>query len=253
MKILNRISKRHPTMSPFRLVDRTSTTGQPVRLGRLVLLSVFVAGGLASCANRDNLTTGAVPDDYRTRHPIVIAEAEHTIDIPVASGDRRLTIGASDVVRGFASSYKNASTGTVQILSPTGSSNGAGVSAIRRDIRRVLVASGVPSDRLFELTYQAGGQDDAAPIRLSFNAVTAKTHACGNWPEDLAKNTVDNRNYENFGCASQSNLAAQVANPMDLIGPREMSPIDSVRRGQAIKDYRGVATTSATTITFTTN
>ena len=55
-------------------------------------------------------------------------------------------------------------------------------------------------------------------------------------------NTVQNRNYENFGCASQANLAAMVAEPMDLIGPRQMSPIDAVRRGQVIKDYRGIKT-----------
>ena len=47
-------------------------------------------------------TTGALPDDYRTRHPIVVGEQERTIDIPIATGATRLTRGQSEVIAGFA-------------------------------------------------------------------------------------------------------------------------------------------------------
>ena len=112
--------------------------------------------------------------------------------------------------------------------------------AMRREIRGLFVAAGVPATRLVETSYLAESNGDAAPIRLSYHAITAKTAPCGNWPTDLVTNTSQNRNYENFGCASQSNLAAQIANPSDLIAPRNMSPIDATRRGQVIKDYRGL-------------
>src|SRR6218665_605190 len=56
---------------------------------------------LASCGNSE-LTTGSIPDDYRPRHPIVLADGETTLDLPVAAGDVRLTIGMKDTVRGFA-------------------------------------------------------------------------------------------------------------------------------------------------------
>ncbi|MDE1996302.1 MAG: pilus assembly protein CpaD, partial [Rhizobiaceae bacterium] len=51
-----------------------------------------------------------------------------------------------------------------------------------------------------------------------------------------------------FGCASQNNLAAQVANPTDLIAPRAMSPIDADQRSKVIDNYRNgtVATSTAT-------
>ena len=107
--------------------------------------------------------------------------------------------------------------------------------------------------RLSEASYQANGDGDAAPIRLSYTAITAKTAPCGNWPKDLVANTIENKNYENFGCASQANLAAQIANPMDLLGPRAMSPIDAVQRGEVIKDYRGVSTGTETTININNN
>lgn len=241
--IVNRNIKGQSTMRP-------NTSTGPARLARMLAISALLVAGtaLAGCANRDGMSTGALPDDYRTRHPIVIAEAEHSIDVPVASSDRHLTKGARDVIRGFASGYTNSATGTVQILLPSGSVNAHAASALRKEIRGVLVSAGIPATRLVEAHYQANGDGDAAPIRLSYTAITAKTAPCGNWPKDLVVNTIENKNYENFGCASQANLAAQVANPMDLLGPRAMSPIDAAQRGQVISDYRGISSDDGTTI-----
>jgi pilus assembly protein CpaD len=204
---------------------------------RLAALAI-VAGLLASCGTRDNQATGAIPDDYRTRHPIVLAEAEHTIDIPVASGDTRLTQGTRDVIRGFAAAYRNASSGIVQIMLPRGSANSHAAQIVRKDIRRLLAQSGVPANRMIENAYEAGATGDAAPIRLSYVAITAQTGPCGEWPEDMTLNTLQNRNYHNFGCATQSNLAAQIANPTDLIGPRQMSPVDAAQRAEVIDAWR---------------
>lgn len=231
---LNREMKRHTIMRP-------NTFAGPVRLARILAIGALLVAGtsLAGCA-RDNMSTGALPDDYRTRHPIVIAEAEHAIDVPVGSSDRHLTKGARDVIRGFAQSYTNSATGTVQILLPRGSANAGAASTLRKEIRGTLVGAGIPANRLVEVTYQADPSGDAAPVRLSYTAITAKTAPCGNWPKDLVSNTIQNKNYENFGCASQANLAAQIANPLDLLGPRAMSPIDAVQRGKVISDYRGI-------------
>jgi pilus assembly protein CpaD len=240
--ILNRNPERHSIMRP-------NTFNGPVRLVRMLAIGAVLVTGttLAGCA-RDPATTGALPDDYRTRHPIVIAEAERSIDVPVASGDRRLTKGARDYIRGFASNYKNDASGAVQIMLPQGSANAHAASIVRKEVRGVLVGAGIPATRLIEVSYQADPNGDAAPIRLTYSAITAKTAPCGNWPSDLAMNTFENKNYENFGCASQANLAAQVASPLDLLGPREMSPIDAVQRGQVISDYRGIETGTETTI-----
>ena len=237
--------ERLPTM-------RSTLLSGAARSIRLVALGALVAAALAGCA-RDDTTTGSLPDDYRTRHPIVIAEAEQVLDVPVASGDRRLTQGALDVIRGFAQGYKGASTGVVQIMLPTGSPNAVAADYMRREIRAALVRGGVPANRLMEMHYQTAGPGDAAPVRLRYTAITAQTGPCGKWPSDLVVNTMENKNYENFGCASQANLAAQIANPMDLLGPREMSPIDAAQRDKVINDYRGINTGTPTTITTTVN
>jgi pilus assembly protein CpaD len=53
-------------------------------------------------------------------------------------------------------------------------------------------------------------------------------------------NNAENKHYADFGCSYQNNLAAQIANPADLIGPRKQTSIDAERRGQVIDDYRKV-------------
>lgn len=206
----------------------------------LGLLAIIATG----CASpKDGMTTGAIADDYRQRHPIVLTQAEHSVDIPIFPGDRRLTVGTRDTIRGFAQDYHTHATGTLEILSPQNSANGTAVPAMRKQIRQELVASGVPSPRIVDSFYPAGGAGDAAPIRLRFLATTAVTNACGEWPKDLNDNAFDNQNWYNFGCAGQNNLAAQVANPTDLVAPRATSPIDADQRANVIKTYRTAGST----------
>lgn len=207
---------------------------------RILLGSVLLgAAALAGCGSmKDQMSTSAIPDDYRTRHPIMLSEVEHTLDVPIASGDRKLTLGVQDSIAGFAADYLSTSTGTIQIMVPHGSPNSGAASAMRKQIRQVLTTRGVPANRIIETSYQADTSSNAAPVRISYVAVTATTNPCGEWPEDLQNNTFSNKNYHNFGCATQSNLAAQIANPMDLVTPRDMSPIDATRRSTVIGLYR---------------
>jgi len=228
-------TERHKAM-------RASTSARIApRLGKAALAAV-IAGAtivLSGCgANRDGMTTGSIPDDYRTRHPITVTEVEHTLDLPIASGDRNLSINTKDTIAGFTQDYLSMSSGTIQIMVPQGSPNAAAASIMRKQIRAELIGKGIPAPRIIETTYQAAASGDAAPVRLSFVASTAVTDQCGQWPEDLADNTVMNRNWHNFGCATQNNLAAQIANPMDLIAPRGMAPIDAARRSKVIGLYR---------------
>lgn len=195
--------------------------------------------GLAGCAGypAHSVTVGAVPQDYRTNHPIIISEQEQTLDVPVAAEDSRLTPGTKETVRGFADRYHQTASGTVRILVPAGSVNAAAASIAARQIHAVLVRRGVPGSRIITVPYAAGTGYADAPIRLSYMATAAHTTPCGTWPEDLVTDTSENRNYDNFGCATQNNLAAQIANPSDLIAPRGMTPIDAERRTQVYRDY----------------
>lgn len=208
--------------------------------GRFV--TAFAMAGLiavaSGCANRDGMSTGSLPDDYRTRHPIIVGEQEKTIDIPIATGATKLTLGQSEVIAGFAADYSSHTSGIFRIILPHGSRNAVATTVVSREIRKVLTRYGVPAKKVVVENYDAGNPAEGAPIRLSYFAITASTPACGQWPEDLVVNTYENKNYHNFGCATQNNLAAQIADPNDLLGPRRMTPADATQRGIALERYR---------------
>ena len=88
---------------------------------------------------------------------------------------------------------------------------------------------GVPESRIMMSSYQAPSVDVSAPVRVSYTAMRAQTNKCGRWPDDLMNNS-ENKHYANFGCSYQNNLAAQIANPADLLGPRKQS---RGRRGES--------------------
>jgi len=203
----------------------------------MLAIALLSAGMLAGCAQRDSISVGSIPDDYRTNHPIVIGEAERVIDLPVASSEYRLSRRYKSVLAGFMSDYDASSGAEVRIMLPYGSANAAAASRVASDMAGVIRAQGVPQDRIRIESYSVNAPDTAAPVRVAYTALKATVAPCGRWPDDLAK-TADNKHYANFGCSYQNNLAAQIANPADLIGPRRTTEIDPENRGHAIDVYK---------------
>jgi pilus assembly protein CpaD len=83
----------------------------------------------------------------------------------------------------------------------------------------------------------------ASPLKLSFLSMQARpTTRCGQWPNDLGASdpTADwiNRSYYNLGCATQQTLAAQIADPRDLVKPHALDPTDVQLRTRAIGALR---------------
>ena len=60
-------------------------------------------------------------------------------------------------------------------------------------------------------------------MRLNYPLTVAEAGPCGLWPDDLGPSNdakhFENRQYYNFGCSQQRNLAAMVENPADLVQP----------------------------------
>lgn len=197
-----------------------------------------VAAMLTACAQTDSIHVGAIPDDYRTNHPIVIQEKQEVIDVPVGVNDYRATGVQRAALTGFMARYDTDAAPMVQILVPYGSANSAAAARIAAQFAEQMRKNGVPQNRVVQQHYQAPA-DAAAPIRLSYANMRAQVASnCGRWPEDMLAR-VDNKNWANFGCSYQNNLAAQIANPADLITPRARTPIDAENRSNAIDQYRG--------------
>ena len=212
--------------------------------------AILTASALSGCGvfkDRHSIIVGSVPDDYRTNHPIILNEREEVLDVPVAASDRNISIAQRSSIRGFITQYGAGSAGMVQILLPSGAPNSEAARRVHPQIIAALKKGGVPGGSILSGAYDAGGSESSAPVRISYRAMSAGTEPCGKWSADLG-DTSENRNYDNFGCASQNNFAAMIANPADLIGPRLPDNIDPVRRGLAISRYqKSTGTWSANT------
>ncbi len=131
----------------------------------------------------------------------------------------------------------------ILIQSPDKSSDPAGAYRVWTESRDFLIRQGVPANRIRVAGYPA---DDATaqPVIVGFQVYTAQGPTCGSFG-NLAR-SAGNTPYDNFGCALAANIAAQVANPQDLISPRDMTPADAARRGVVLGKYRNGDPTSTT-------
>lgn len=218
------------------LAAGSSRTAAP-RPATLIALAAFALLGACSTAERHSLHIGATPDDYRTNHPIVIGERDQVLDLPVGSSERGLTGLQKARFDGFLANYDRSAAPVLTIVAPVGAANETAASHLARDLVGRARIKGVPSSRIALSSYGADASESGPPVRVVFTAMRAFTDKCGRWPDDLA-NHAENKHWANFGCSAQNNLAAQVANPADLLGPRQPSEIDAENRSEVIEAYR---------------
>ncbi|MFC7397667.1 CpaD family pilus assembly protein [Chelatococcus sp. GCM10030263] len=222
--------------------DRMLHAGRKRREGgsRLALL-VLLGVGLSSCGSNRVVTSSTFPYDYRERHPIEITDKPEALDVFVTNGN--LGHRQVDDVRAFAASYLRHGKSRILAFVPADTGQEAAVRNTLAAARRVLAASGIRSSDVMVSGYHPGDANLAPVVRLSFIRLGAKVAgSCGKWPQDLASGSSTdgwkNRPYWNLGCASQANLAAQVADPLDLVRPRPEGPIDTQKRLGAIEKLR---------------
>jgi len=202
------------------------------------LAAVLLAGVvLAGCESINATHTTLTDQDYRKRHPILIAEQPEVMDIPVAMKATELTPDINRSINRFVNAYRASGTGFMNIQVPAGSANEVAALTVARTAKQVVQRSGVAPSHIRVTPYQVDNKAWVAPVRLSFLKVKAVAPDCGIWPEDLGKPDTD-KQFFNFGCAQQQNLAAMIQNPSDLILPREMTPADGKQRSRVIEDYR---------------
>jgi len=203
------------------------------------VIGIILLATISGCANvsKRHFTVGTPSDDFRVRHPIVISEKEQTMDIPIAAGSKGLPRPEKSAITGFLAQFKGSASRSISVLVPSGSSNERAARQAAKQIVGIIQKNEIGRNRIILTAYQATEYGSSAPIRLSYQAIQASVDGCGQWPADLAADS-ENRNYQNFGCASQKNLAALVANPSDLLGPRGSTPIDAERRLKVIQAYR---------------
>lgn len=218
---------------------------------RLTGLMLGLSAALGACTHTQEEVTASVPHDYRQRHPIVIQEADRTVEIFVGRERGGLTGPQRADIAALGQTWLREGTGSVVIEQPVGTPNARAAKESLREIHAVLTAMGVPPRGIKVRDYKPASEREFATIRVNYPKIIADAGPCGVWPEDIGpsiknKGYFENRQYHNFGCATQRNLAAMVDNPSDLVQPRAETPVYTARRSIAYDKYRKGSSTATT-------
>ena len=200
-------------------------------------LAAAAAAALGGCGVPYASSDPGFPGSFEQRHPIVVAAAPTSIDLYPVGGvlDDRSRAN----IRAFVERYRRYGSGAITIQTPAGTNPN---SIAVHEVRGALVADGVRG-RVAVGAYLPANDGAAPPVRVSFTGLKAIVPTkCGQWPEDLASGSSvegwKNESYSNFGCATQSTIAAQVDDPRDFVQPHALGPSDVNMRTRAIEAVR---------------
>jgi len=215
-------------------------------MGR-TLLAVSLLALVAGCKPDEPGAhfAGLTVVDPSQRHPILVSQEPASMSLRVPRGSSGLTPAQRAQVGSFLERYRSADAGNSKLVVsvPSGSSNESAIVRTVGDLRGMIASSGFAESNVVIEPFMES-REGGAPIRIAYLRFVAQGPECGIWPGNLADERR-NLEYHNFGCAQQHNLAAQIANPADLLGPRTMEPADSERRTVVFDKYRQGKSTGA--------
>lgn len=214
----------------------------PAKRDMLRLAAALVGAlALAGCNRTATPVAADYPADYRERHPITLRDGERTVDIFIGRNRGGLSPVQRADVLAFAQNWRHESTSGIVVEVPRNKAYARSAAESMREVHAILAASGVPAQAVAMRGY-VSDPGSLASIKISYAKLEAHAGPCGLWPQDLGISIESdhnlNRPYWNFGCATQRNLAAVVANPADLVHPRGESPIYAPRRTTVLEKYR---------------
>jgi pilus assembly protein CpaD len=201
------------------------------------LLAVFLMLGLAGCASgQQGFADSNMPPDYEARHPIELTSSTESATINV--GIAGVGIGSFErgQVASFGHAFRGDGEGALAIGIPVGAVNEKQAANAARTVRSILIEQGLPAKAIVYRPYRAAAGSEAPPLLLSYRRLRANVpSACG--IVDNLDITADNLQYQDFGCSTQNNFAAQLANPNDLVMPRPMDKASAGRRAKVLQDF----------------
>ncbi|MHB8528482.1 MAG: CpaD family pilus assembly protein [Caulobacteraceae bacterium] len=201
----------------------------PALIGALALLSPLALGACAAGGD----TVGPDPVTPTERFAIEVKTRPRELRLAVhetgASPTQARALGA------YAADWREAEGGAITIRTPSRGADPAAAYRTANDARDILAADGVALAAV-QITGYEPTAGEAAVVVLTYERYVAESPRCGAW-EDLTA-TSANREYVNFGCSITANIAAEIADPRDLLSPRPMTPPDAARRQAVLDAYR---------------
>lgn len=189
---------------------------------------------LALCSSVAACNTADLPDKGLAAVNVpVVTSADYVFD--ASAPDGALAPGEADRVNGWFQGLGVGYGDTIFVDGPYADAARSQVAAIAAEYG-LGVAAGAPVTT---------GAIQPGAVRIVVSRRRASVPYCPNWSLPSQPN-FDNRNISNFGCGVNSNLAAMVANPEDLLHGREGSGIGDTSTGaKAVILYRSTPPSGA--------
>jgi len=208
--------------------------------------SLWLAGlgllALGACATTSpDKKAAADPPPITPSERYAIQVDPSPMELKLGVHEAGLSQTQADALHDFVSRWMQTNHAPITIKAPE---HGPAQAAVYRTVagaRDFLVAQGVDPASVRIVSYDAGEAD--APVVVGFIRYHARGPQCGRAWSDISKD-YDNTGYVEFGCAVTANIAAQIAEPADLLHPRDFDPPDAQRREVVLDKYRQGANTS---------
>ena len=206
----------------------------------LGLVPLAAAGLLAACATGEHAPAGLDQAITPTEQfPLKVSETPG--EVRLAPHPQGLSPAQREALTALADRWLHEGGGPLTIRIPAPAADPRAADATSREAAGLLIALGVPGEQIRRAGYDAAGPS-GAPVIVAYTTYQAVIPRCGLKWENLTNNT-SNRTMSNFGCAVSANLAAQIADPADIAGPRAADPTDPGRRVTILDKYRAGQTT----------
>jgi pilus assembly protein CpaD len=188
---------------------------------RSKLILIALSTSLAACNTPDMPERGVASVNVP-----VVTSADYAFDAAAPGGT--LAPGESDRLNGWFQGLGLGYGDTVYFDGPYGSPARAQVASMAGRYG-MMVSSGAPV---------TAGTIPSASVRVVVSRRRAEVPGCPNWSRPADPDPM-NRSMSNFGCAVNSNIAAMVANPEDLLHGREGGSVtDTTTATRAVEMYR---------------
>lgn len=207
-------------------------------LFRDLSLAAALAGVLMASSCAAPVNDGSFTADPVANHPIAVAPSMESLKLSLASPASGLSPDDEARFSAFVRAYLAYGSGSISISAP----RGVGSTDAIHYFGDRLASMGVPEDRILAGTHESAEGDTR--VELGYISYSAHTDPCGDWSKN-AGDTASNLPMPNFGCASQHNLAATIADPRDLVEPQPLGPADAMRRATVMGKYGKGETTAA--------
>ena len=188
---------------------------------RSKIILVALASSLAACNTPDLPDKGVAAVNIP-----VVTSADYVFD--AAAPDGALAAGETDRLNGWFQGLGVGYGDTIYVDGPYADAARGQVAAIAGQYG-MMVSAGAPVTT---------GAVQPGTVRVVVSRRRAEVPGCPNWSLPSQPN-YDNRNMSNFGCGVNSNIAAMVANPEDLVHGREDAGTSNVNAAaRAVMLYR---------------